>query len=59
MQINRANGDKPKVKERRLRSVICQGALKQRGINYAGLKGLVYMEKLLFRDAYKTQKCSL
>jgi hypothetical protein len=60
MQINRANGGKPKMREYRLRSVICHGALKQRCVKYTGLKqGLVYMEKLLFRGTYKTHKCSL
>jgi len=38
MQINRANGDKPKTRARRLRSVNRHGALKQRGVKYTGLK---------------------
>jgi len=38
MQINRANDDKPKKRERRLRSVNGHGAWKQRGVKYTGLK---------------------
>jgi hypothetical protein len=38
MQINWANGDKPKMRERRLRSVNCNGAVKQRGVKYTGLE---------------------
>jgi hypothetical protein len=38
MQTNHANGGKPKMRENRLRSVNCNGALKQRGVKYTGLK---------------------
>jgi hypothetical protein len=60
MQIKRENGDKPKMRERRLRSVNCHGALKQRGVKCTGLKqGIGVYRKLLFRDPHKTHKCSL